>query len=449
VSSTRGSPRGGDADDTIAALATAAGGGVGILRLSGPRAIAIASAHMRGLPLDVVETAPRKLLLGVFHDGRGRDLDQGLAVVFPAPHSMTGEDVAELHLHGGALHLRRCLDVLYAAGARPAEPGEFLRRAFLHGQIDLTRAEAIADLIAAQTDRALGQARAHLAGGLHARAMAARGELIAFRAELEARIDFPDEDLPALDPVRLVARMRAEAAALGALAGTYRTGHWVRDGARVVLAGPPNAGKSSLFNALCQADRAIVTPIPGTTRDTLEETLDVCGIPVVLIDTAGLHATEDPIETLGIARTERAVAGADLVLRLVPPGGAEPPAGAGGAPELVVYSKRDLWPEVPAGLAISAATGEGLAELITAIADALGARLSDEGLTIARDRQRVALEAAAEAITRAADAIVRGEPPELAAVDLQDALDALAELVGLTSIEDVLDRLFATFCIGK
>lgn len=441
---------GGDVVTTIAALATAAGGGVGILRLSGPRAIPIALSHMRGLGADVAVTSPRQLLVGVFHDGAGHDLDHGMAVVFPAPRSMTGEDVAELHLHGGALHLRRCLDVLYAAGARPAEPGEFLRRAFLHGQIDLTRAEAIADLITAQTDRALGQARAHLAGGLYARAMAARAELITFRAELEARIDFPDEDLPALDPAKLVARMRAEAAALGALAGTYRTGHWVRDGARVVLAGPPNAGKSSLFNALCQADRAIVTPIPGTTRDTLEETLDVHGIPVVLIDTAGLHATEDPIETLGIARTERAVAGADLVLRLVPPGDAAPsPEGAGRAPELVVYSKRDVWPQVPAGLAISVATGEGLDELLTAIADALGARVSDEGLTIARDRQRIALEAADEALTRAADAVTRGEPPELAAVDLQDTLDALAELVGLTSIEDVLDRLFATFCIGK
>ena len=438
-----------DAVITIAALATAAGGGVGILRLSGPRAIPIALAHMRGLAADVAVSAPRTLLMGVFHDGRGHDLDHGMAVVFPSPRSMTGEDVAELHLHGGALHLRRCLDVLYAAGARPAEPGEFLRRAFLHGRIDLTRAEAIADLITAQTDRALGQARAHLAGGLYERAMAARAELITFRAELEARIDFPDEDLPALDPARLAARMHAEAAALAALARTYRTGHWVRDGARVVLAGPPNAGKSSLFNALCQADRAIVTPIPGTTRDTLEETLDVCGIPVVLIDTAGLHATEDPIETLGIARTERAVAGADLVLRLVPPGGEEPPTGGGRAPELVVHSKRDLWPTVPPGLAISVASGEGLAELLAAIADALGARVSDEGLTIARDRQRIALADAAEALTRAADAVSHGAPPELAAVDLQDALDALAELVGLTSIEDVLDRLFATFCIGK
>ena len=439
-----------DAVTTIAALATAAGGGVGILRLSGPRAIPIALAHVRGLPADLAQTAPRTLLVGVFHDGRGRDLDHGMAVVFPAPRSMTGEDVAELHLHGGALHLRRCLEVLYAAGARPAEPGEFLRRAFLNGRIDLTRAEAIADLITAQTDRALGQARAHLAGGLYERAMAARAALITFRAELEARIDFPDEDLPALNPAKLVARMHAEAAALGALAGTYRTGHWVRDGARVVLAGPPNAGKSSLFNALCQADRAIVTPIPGTTRDTLEETLDVCGIPVVLVDTAGLHATEDPIETLGIARTERAVAGADLVLRLVPPGGAAPsPAGGRGAPELVVYSKRDLWPSAPPGLALSVATGEGLAELLAAIADALGARVSDEGLTIARDRHRIALASAVEAVTRAADAITRGEPPELAAVDLQDALDALAELVGLTTIEDVLDRLFATFCIGK
>jgi tRNA modification GTPase len=232
----------------------------------------------------------------------------------------------------------------------------------------------------------------------------------------------------------------------------------VRDGARVVLAGPPNAGKSSLFNALCQADRAIVTPIPGTTRDTLEETLDVCGIPVVLIDTAGLHATEDPIETLGIARTERAMAGADLVLRLVPPGAVAPPtAGGGRARELVVYSKRDLWPTVPPGLAVSVAgspstalAGQaGPSRSSIATGEGVGELLSDEGLTIARDRQRLALEAAADALARAADALTHGAPPELVAVDLQDALDALAELVGLTTIEDVLDRLFATFCIGK
>ena len=327
-------------DHTIAAIATAAGGGVGIIRLSGPRAMAIARAHFRGLP---EAWQPRRLHHGWWHDGSGADLDEGLLVVMPGPRSYTGEDVVEVHLHGGALGLRRALGVCLAAGAHPAEPGEFTRRAFLNGRIDLTRAEAVADLVGARTDRALDQARRHLAGGLYQAAMTAREQIIDLRARLEVNIDFVDEDVPLIAPAAMAADARAIAGRARALAATYDEGRLLREGARVALTGAVNAGKSSLFNALCQHDRAIVTPVAGTTRDTLEETIDVLGVPVSIVDTAGLRETLDPVEAEGVSRARRAAAGAHITVHLVDAASdptsdeAPPPAGA-----LLVASKADL-----------------------------------------------------------------------------------------------------------
>ena len=371
-------------------------------------------------------------------------LDEGFAVAFHAPKSLTGEDVVELHLHGGALHLRRCLEVILGLGPRLAEPGEFTRRAFLNGRLDLTRAEAVADLVLAKTDLALRQARAHLDGALYERVDALREALLDLRAHVEVALDFAEEDVPPIDASDLARQSQQLGADLAGLAATYRQGRLLRDGARVVLAGPSNAGKSSLFNALLAFDRAIVTPIPGTTRDTLEETIDLAGIPLVLVDTAGLRATEDAIEALGIARSERAIAGAELVLRLVPPGEPVPEV---AAHELIVHSKSDLAPR-RAGLAVSATTGEGLDALRQAIALRLG-KSEGEGLMIMRERQREALQTASDAAQRAARSLAAGLPMELAAVDLQEAMDALHGLVGQTSLEEVLDRLFSTFCIGK
>jgi tRNA modification GTPase len=430
--------------DTIAAIATAAGGGVGIIRLSGPDAISLAARLFRAAA-DDWHRHPRLMAFGRFVGPGGEVLDEGLAVAFHAPGSYTGEDVVELHLHGGTLHLARCLEVILSLGARLADPGEFTRRAFLNGKIDLTRAEAVADLVAAKTDLALRQARAHLRGALHERVMALRERLLDLRAGLEVNLDFPDEDVPLVDPGDLALRAEALGRDCAALADTWRRGRLLRDGARVVLAGSPNAGKSSLFNALLAYDRAIVTPIPGTTRDTLEETLDVLGIPVVLVDTAGLRATSDVVEALGVSRTESAIAAADLVLRLVPPGESAP---APKDNELVVYSKCDLRPAPEGALGISATLGEGLAALNEAIAQRLG-QAEGDGLVIVRERQRQLLEAAAEGARRASRALLAGLPAELPAVDLQDAMDALHALVGRTTIEDVLDRLFSTFCIGK
>ncbi len=466
-------------DDTIAAIATAAGGGVGVIRLSGPEALAIACAGFSGLHADA---APRRLYHGWWRDAAGAPLDEGLAVLMPGPASFTGEDVAELHLHGGALSLRRCLDACLDAGARLAAPGEFARRAFLNGKLDLTRAEAIADMVAARTERALSQARSHLAGALLEAATAARDRILRLRAQIEVNLDFVADDVPLIDPATLSAEAAAVARALSQLAGTWRRGHLWREGARVVLVGRPNAGKSSLFNALLGRDRAIVTPVPGTTRDVVDEAVDMLGVPVVLVDTAGIRVAADAIEAEGVARTQRQVAQADLVVHVVDPASpfeaADLHDDAVGAPILVVHSKADLHasapppparapavgpagpspaaaepaeaPGHPGELSVSATTGAGLPDLERAIVEALGG-VADPGggLTVTRERQRVALERAAAALTAAAAAIDAGLPAELAAVDVQEATDALGELVGVTTVEDVLDHLFGSFCIGK
>lgn len=391
---------------------------------------------------------PRHAYHGWWHDASGADLDEGLCLIMPGPRSYTGEDVAELQLHGGALNLRRCLEVCWSAGARPADPGEFTRRAYLNGRLDLTRAEAIADLIAARTDRALAQARAHLSGRLEHVITAARDRVLELRARLEVNIDFIEEDVPLMDPTGLATDARAIAAELGDLAATWERGHLIRDGARVVIAGPPNAGKSSLFNALCRRDRAIVTAVAGTTRDVLEETLDVLGVPVVLVDTAGLRATEDTVEAVGIARARAQLVEADLTLWLVDPtADARSPTPAGA---LALSSKCDLAGPVDGMLAVSATTGAGLADLERAIVERLGGAVEEtEGLVISRDRHRLALLTAVDALRQAATVLEEGEPPELAAVDVQEATDALGAIVGVTTIEDMLDRLFAAFCIGK
>lgn len=431
--------------DTIAAIATATGGGLGVLRISGPRALAIGRACFRART-DFTAT-PRQAVFGRFIDPTGANapLDDGLALAFHGPRSFTGEDVVELHLHGGALHLSRILAILVACGARLAEPGEFTRRAFLAGKLDLTQAEAIADLVSAQTDLALRHARAHLQGALGQRIEGFRETLLDLRAHLEVNLDFADEDIPLVDPMGLARRSQELGLALETLAATFVRGRRLRDGARVVLAGAPNAGKSSLFNALAGIDRAIVTPVPGTTRDTLEESLDIRGIPVVLIDTAGLRETDDPVERLGVERTHRAIGDADLVLRLIGP---DDEARDLAPDELWVYSKLDLRQTPAPGLAVSTVTNEGLDALVDALAERLGA-VPQEGLVIVRARQHEALAEAGAACLRAAEGLRTGLSPELPAVDLQEAMEALDRLVGKTTLEDMLDRLFATFCIGK
>ncbi len=419
--------------------------------MSGPRAIELAETHFHPWPKTLVD---RRLIHGWWRDETGQDLDEALLAVMKGPRSYTGEDVVEIHVHGGALGLEQCLDACLRSGARVAEPGEFTRRAFLNGRLDLTKAEGVADVIAAQTDRALRQARALLKGDLYKRSHQIRKDLLTLRARIEVNIDFVDEDVPLIDPLRLINESEGILAQLNTLAGTYDLGRLARDGARVVIVGSPNAGKSSLFNALCKVDRAIVTDIEGTTRDTLEERLDIGGIPVTLVDTAGLREAPGLVERLGVERTMEEIKRADLIVHVID--GQQPlidPLDVETSVSiLTVASKLDLLegPPTNASLAFSSKTGEGLDVLKDRCRTELGGHFEDgSGLVLTRKRQLVAVQRSADAMNNVIQGFQAELPTELVAVDLQEALDALAELVGATSIEDVLDHLFSEFCIGK
>ena len=347
-------------EDTIAAIATAPGGAIGLIRMSGPRAIELAETHFHPWPKTLID---RRLIHGWWRDEAGQDLDEALLAVMKGPRSYTGEDVVEIHVHGGALGLEQCLDACLRSGARVAEPGEFTRRAFLNGRLDLTTAEGVADVIAAQTDRALRQARALLKGDLYKRSHQIRKDLLTLRARIEVNIDFVDEDVPLIDPLRLINESEGILKQLNTLAGTYDLGRLARDGARVVIVGSPNAGKSSLFNALCKVDRAIVTDIEGTTRDTLEERLDIGGIPVTLVDTAGLREAPGLVERLGVERTMEEIKRADLIIHVID--GQQPlidPLDVETSVSiLTVASKLDLLEGPPThAFAFSSMTGEGL-----------------------------------------------------------------------------------------
>ncbi|MEI8079444.1 MAG: tRNA modification GTPase, partial [bacterium] len=300
-------------EPVIAALATALGGAIAVIRVSGADAVAVAQRLWQGKPA-LARLPPRLLTLGRVSDAAGQPIDRVLAVCFPAGASYTGEPMVELQAHGGAAGTRAILAALYAAGARPAVPGEFTRRAFLNGRLDLTQAEAVADLIAANSRLALRQAELSLEGRFGAGIRSLRQAVTDLAAEVEARLDFPEEPLAVTAPVELAAPAERLAATSRAQAERRRWGELLRHGAQVVLAGPPNVGKSSLLNVILGRDRALVTPVPGTTRDTLEELVDLHGLPVWLVDTAGLRQTDEPVERAGIARTRAQIATANLTL---------------------------------------------------------------------------------------------------------------------------------------
>ncbi|MCE5281629.1 MAG: tRNA uridine-5-carboxymethylaminomethyl(34) synthesis GTPase MnmE [Deltaproteobacteria bacterium] len=455
--------------DTIAAIATPPGvGGIGVIRISGPEAEGIALRLFR--PSSPLEG----LVSHRLHHGRivspetGDVLDEALVTLLKAPRSFTGEDTVELHCHGGPYVLRTVLEEILRLGARLAERGEFTKRAFLNDRLDLAQAEAVLDLINARTREGLQAAVGGLEGRLSGRIDAIRGRVIDLLAGIEAAIDFTAED-GMEPPDGGTAPLDALIDEIRTLAASYHRGKVLREGIGVVIAGRPNVGKSSLLNRLLGQRRAIVTPVPGTTRDFIEETVDIGGIPVRLTDTAGIRPPGDAVEEAGIELVWERIAGADIVLMLLD-GSAELAEDdlqiigqVREKPLLAVINKRDLPerldvgrlkgllpPSVPPVIRISAKYGEGLESLEEAIRSlALATPSEGDEVTISHLRHRVALEAAAEHLQLARDGMRDGIPPELTAIDLRGALEALGEITGRTTTEDILASIFANFCVGK
>ncbi len=448
---------------TIAAVATPPGiGAVSLVRISGPQAVLVADRATDG---KVSAQAPRTARHCRVRDSEGRVLDDGLLTVFPAPHSYTGEDCVEFTGHGGILVTREVLERMLASGAVAAGPGEFTRRAFLEGKLDLTQAEGVMDLIAAQTRLSLRAARSQLEGVLGRRTTEARDALLETLAHLEAWIDFPEEDIDPQTGTLLRSRVRAVLATVDSLLATADQGRILREGVRTVIFGAPNVGKSSLLNRLLGCDRAIVSDLAGTTRDTIEETINLHGIPLRLVDTAGLREAADHLEAQGIQRSMRQIEAADLLLEIadaseprpvvtgMPDDSALP---AASAKHLLVLNKFDLgehpsWAGTPA-LRLSCSSGEGFDALALAIRDLLHFGEVDWGdhAVAINARHQASLLAARGALLEAL--LLLDDPaadPELAAIDLRGALDALGEIPGRVDTEDLLGVIFSRFCIGK
>ncbi|MDD5932515.1 MAG: tRNA uridine-5-carboxymethylaminomethyl(34) synthesis GTPase MnmE [Oscillospiraceae bacterium] len=456
--------------DCIAAVSTGANPtAIGIVRLSGEGAFALCDRVFRpvnGRPFDAQE--PRKMVFGEMLDHEGRVIDRGLAVRFPAPRSYTGEDSAEFHCHGSPVVLRELLNALFAAGARQAAAGEFTRRAFLNGRLDLTEAEAVIDLIDAQTPAAARNAAAQLDGALRRLLEPVQESLLEITSRFYAVVDYPDEDIEDVGPAETALALKTSDDALGRLLGTAQRGRILKNGVRTAIVGRPNAGKSSLLNALAGYDRAIVTDIPGTTRDTVEESV-LCGdVQLRLIDTAGIRETADAVEKLGVERSRAAMESADLVLA-VADGSAELTAGdldimtqaSRSKRWIAVYTKRDLkadvrfpdshWETPPAAvISLSNLTGEGLDKLEEAISALFPAGSHADGGTLLTDlRQEEAIRRAREAVCRAREALEAGFTPDAILTDAEEALEAIGELTGRTAREEIVDRIFSRFCVGK
>ena len=441
-------PGGEIAPDTVAAVATPPGrGGIGIVRVSGPKVPEIAGAVIGRLP------DPRTATHCAFRDAEGECVDEGIALYFPAPHSYTGEAVLELQGHGGPVVTHAVLAAVLDAGARLAEPGEFTRRAFLNGRLDLAQAEAVADLIDAASREAARSALRSLRGEFSSAIAGLVAGLTELRALTEAMLDFPEDEVDSLHRDDAGARLGRLRAALEEVIAKSRQGSLLRTGIHVVLAGRPNVGKSSLLNRLAGEERAIVTAVPGTTRDALREPIQIEGVPIVVVDTAGLRESRDEIERLGMARTRHELERADVVLVVLEAGKLEAPQGPlpDAAIRLNVINKIDLVPGAVAGrredeIWISAKTGAGLDVLRTAILEAAGWTTRGETVFLARERHLRALRTARVHLEAAASQVARWE---LFAEELRLAQEALGEITGRISADDLLGEIFSRFCIGK
>ena len=439
--------------DTIAAIATAQGqGGIGVVRISGPGAASMAEAVLGRLP------EPRRAIFCSFQDKNRKTIDQGIALYFPSPNSFTGEDVLELQGHGGpaVLHLllQRCLGL----GARLAEPGEFTRRAFLNDKIDLAQAESVADLIAATTVEAARSAMRSLQGDFSAEINALLEYLVRLRMLVEAMMDFPEEEVDVADNALCNSMLQTIRIKLQQTLATAKQGKLLREGAHVALIGRPNVGKSSLLNRLSGEEVALVSDVPGTTRDVIREAIQIRGIPLHILDTAGLRKSDDEIENMGMARTHQIVNKADLILLLLESARgctaedkeiiADLPA---DIPHLLVFNKADLLTndrdkDMSAGIYISAKTGEGLDELRGEILKLIGWNHQEGGTFIARERHLLALNSTLSHIDRAFTVL---QNAELLAEELRLAQQALSGVTGKFSPDDLLGEIFSHFCIGK
>lgn len=461
-------------DDTIAAVATPAGeGALAIVRMSGKRALQIADRIFAGrFPLS--SAAGFTIHYGRARFPEGDDIDEVLASVFRSPRSFTGEDSVEFSCHGGMLVTHLILDAALSAGARQAEPGEFTRRAFMNGRLDLSQAEAVADLIAARTDRAVRASLDQLAGRLGTRINGLKSELLDLCSALEIDLDFSEEGIDTISPAEVERRLCLVRTHLAEAAGSFTGGRLIREGLTVPIVGRPNAGKSSLFNALLKESRAIVTHIPGTTRDFLEESISVDGILLRLIDTAGLRAPEDLVEAEGISRTMDIVRRGDIILV------AEEATSQRGESEIlaelpslgefqnvvIARTKADLLGERSARsrtgqvfragkvipvIEVSALTGNGILELESALVDVIGADrvASDSKSTITNRRHWEALQAGIKSLDSAIDSFRNGATNEFIAFDVRECVAALSGITGEVTNEEILDHIFSRFCIGK
>lgn len=446
------------ANDTITAIATAPGrAAIALVRLSGSDALKIAQRVV--LELDPNATRVARLL-SLRHPADGTLVDHGLVTIFPAPQSYTGEHVVEVSVHGGAIVPTLVLEAFIAAGARHALPGEFTRRAVANGRMDLAQAEAVADLIDARSRLAHRVALSQLDGGLSRRIAELRDSVLDLEALIAYDIDFPEEDEGVVDRARVAKTTAQTIAGLDQLLGTADSGEMLRDGALIVIGGSPNAGKSSLFNALVGRQRAIVTDIPGTTRDAIEALVEIRGWPVRLVDTAGLRESRDVVERLGIEISERYVTHADVVLLCAETDDElqmleRRVANLGSAPRVLVRTKGDLRSEAtaPGHITLSALTGYGLDRLTAKISRLLSERFTAaavEAPLLTRERHRQVVSAARADLLDFREAWERNEvPSSVAAIHLREAEHHLAELIGSVDVEDVLERVFSTFCIGK
>ncbi len=432
-------------DDTIFAEATARGkAGVAIIRVSGPKAWTAARVLAGDLP------APHRAALRSFR-AEGELIDRGLLLLFPEGASFTGENVAEFHLHGSLAVTRALLDALgRIEGLRPAAPGEFTRRALLNGRLDLAQVEGLSDLIAAETEAQRKQALRVFSGELGRKVGAWREDLVEIAAHVEALIDFSDEEVPESLPETLIEKLDRIRGSLEAELRGSAAAERIREGFEVAIIGAPNVGKSSLLNHLIGREAAIVSDVPGTTRDVIEVRLEIGGLPVTLLDTAGLHEADDAIEQIGIERARERARAADLRLILTEHDGEIPEGVTPGPDDLIVVTKIDLMETAPAaGIGISSRTGAGIDALLSALEERLSAKAAGASLVMTQ-RQRHAIQEALRSIAAAQEFVERAdEHPEMLAEHLRQAIEALEMLIGKVDVEHLLDDIFSRFCIGK